>query len=45
MTANLLENLHQKMYRLETIVIEQKNPFYSTQKSYVREVEVYYMGR
>ncbi|WET49222.1 hypothetical protein PYS58_22145 [Chryseobacterium indologenes] len=45
MTANLLENLHQKMYRLETIVIEQKNPFYSTQKSYVREVEVYYYGK
>lgn len=45
MTANLLQNLHQKIYRLETIVVEQKNPFYSTQKNYVREVEVYYYGK
>ncbi|MCS4302474.1 hypothetical protein DRF65_22980 [Chryseobacterium pennae] len=45
MAVNLLQNLHQKTYRLETIVIEQKNPFYSTQKSYVREVEVYYYGK
>ncbi|WP_250253382.1 hypothetical protein [Chryseobacterium sp. Marseille-Q3244] len=45
MTINVLQNLHQKTYRLETIVIEQRNPFYSTQKSYVREVEVYYYGK
>lgn len=45
MAANVLQNLHQKTYRLETIVIEQRNPFYSTQKSYVREVEVYYFGK
>ncbi|MDN3694346.1 hypothetical protein QWZ06_19685 [Chryseobacterium tructae] len=45
MAVNVLQNLDQKTYRLETIVIEQKNPFYSTQKSYVREVEVYYYGK
>lgn len=45
MMANLLQNLHQKIYRLETIVMEQKNPFYSTQKSYAREVEVHYYGK
>jgi hypothetical protein len=45
MAVNVLQNLHQKTYRLETIVIEQRNPFYSTQKSYVREVEVYYFGK
>ncbi|WP_160139796.1 hypothetical protein [Chryseobacterium sp. c4a] len=45
MVVNVLQNLHQKTYRLETIVIEQKNPFYSTQKNYAREVEVYYYGK
>lgn len=45
MAGNVLQNLHQKTYRLESIVIEQKNPFYSTQKSYVREIEVYYYGK
>ncbi|AZA79800.1 hypothetical protein EG347_21080 [Chryseobacterium sp. G0186] len=43
--SGILQNLHQKTFRLETIVIEQKNPFYSTRKSYAREVEVYYYGK
>ncbi|MGU3373770.1 hypothetical protein [Chryseobacterium sp. M5A1_1a] len=42
---NIVQNLHQKIYRLETIVTEQKNPFYSIKKSYAREVEVYYYGK
>ncbi|WP_162926157.1 hypothetical protein [Chryseobacterium aurantiacum] len=42
---NILQNLHQKKFRLETIVTEQKNPFYSSKKSYAREVEVYYYGK
>nr|WP_315028941.1 hypothetical protein [uncultured Chryseobacterium sp.] len=43
--VNILQNLHHKTYRLETIVREQRNPFYSTEKRYVREVEVYYVGK
>lgn len=43
--SNILQNLHQKTFRLETIVTEQKNPFYSIKKSYAREVEVYYYGK
>lgn len=39
----ILQNLHQKVYRLETIVTEQKNMFYLTEKKYVRTVEVYYL--
>lgn len=42
---NILQNLHQKTYRLETIVTEQRNAFYSTEKSYARQVEVYYLGK
>ncbi len=45
MAVNVLQNLHQKVYRLETLVIEQRNPFYSIRKSYVREIEVYYFGK
>lgn len=43
--SNILQNLHQKIYRLETIVTEQKNEFYSTEKKYVRQVEIYYLGK
>lgn len=43
--VNILQNLHQKTYRLETIVTEQKNPVYFTTKSYARQVEVYYFGK
>ncbi|MCL8537251.1 hypothetical protein M9991_10315 [Chryseobacterium gallinarum] len=43
--VSILQNLHQKTYRLETIVTEQKNPFYFTTKSYARQVEVYYFGK
>ncbi|KAB1229569.1 hypothetical protein [Chryseobacterium viscerum] len=41
----LLENLHQKIYRLETIVKEQRNPVYAITKSYARQIEVYYLGK
>lgn len=41
---DILQNLHQKVYRLETIVKEQKNIFYLTEKKYVRNVEIYYLG-
>lgn len=41
----ILQNLHQKVYRLETIVTEQKDLFYLTEKKYVRNVEVYYLGK
>ncbi|WP_288435101.1 hypothetical protein [uncultured Chryseobacterium sp.] len=41
----LLENLHQKRYRLETIVTEQRNPIYAITKSYARQIEVYYLGK
>ncbi|PWN59750.1 hypothetical protein [Chryseobacterium viscerum] len=41
----LLENLHQKIYRLETIVKEQRNPVYAITKSYTRQIEVYYLGK
>lgn len=44
MGPDILKNLHQKTYRLETIVTEQKNPFYLTEKKYVRHAEVYYLG-
>ncbi|MCQ9635430.1 hypothetical protein MP477_10725 [Chryseobacterium sp. WG23] len=43
--SNILQNLHQKIYRLETIVTEQKNEFYSTEKRYARQVEVCYLGK
>ncbi|WP_050021547.1 hypothetical protein [Chryseobacterium sp. P1-3] len=43
--VSILQNLHQKTYRLETIVTEQKNPVYFTTKSYARQVEVYYFGK
>ncbi|MGE8555565.1 MAG: hypothetical protein ACN6OB_16720 [Chryseobacterium jejuense] len=43
--SGILQNLHQKIYRLETIITEQKNPVYATQKKYGREVEVYYYGK
>ncbi|KFE96957.1 hypothetical protein [Chryseobacterium luteum] len=43
MIPDILKNLHQKTYRLETIVTEQKNPFYLTEKKYVRHAEVYYL--
>ncbi|UHO37161.1 hypothetical protein H5J24_15535 [Chryseobacterium capnotolerans] len=45
MIPNILQNFHQKMYRLETIVTEQKNPAYNITKSYARQVEVYYLGK
>ncbi len=45
MTSNILQNLHRKIYRLETIVTEQRNSFYSTQKSFARQIEVYYLGK
>ncbi|MFY1047381.1 hypothetical protein [Chryseobacterium sp. GP-SGM7] len=45
MMLTILENLHQKIYRLETIVTEHRNPVYATTKSYAREVEVYYLGK
>jgi len=41
----LLENLHRKTYRLETIVTEQRNPVYAITKSYARQIEVYYLGK
>lgn len=44
MVPDILKNLHQKTYRLETIVTEQKNPFYLTVKKYARHVEIYYLG-
>lgn len=45
MISGILQNLHQKIFRLETVVIEQKNPFYSIKKSYAREVEIHYYGK
>ncbi len=42
---DILQNLNQKTYRLETIVYEQRNPFYTIQKSFTRNVEVYYLGK
>ncbi|AZB20116.1 hypothetical protein EG352_21370 [Chryseobacterium indologenes] len=45
MTYNILQNLHRKTYRHETIVIEQKNSFYTTQKSFARQIEIYYLGK
>ncbi|NIF06853.1 hypothetical protein F3J23_15510 [Chryseobacterium sp. Tr-659] len=45
MIFRILQNLHQKTYRLETIVTEQKNPVYAIMKSYARQVEVYYLGK
>ncbi|WP_300689031.1 hypothetical protein [Chryseobacterium sp.] len=44
MIPEILKNLHQKTYRLETIVTEQKNLFYLTEKKYVRIAEIYYLG-
>ncbi|PQA97807.1 hypothetical protein B0A69_00265 [Chryseobacterium shigense] len=44
MVPDILKNLDQKTYRLETIVTEQKNPFYLTEKKYVRHAEVYHLG-
>lgn len=45
MTSIILQNFHQKTYRLETIVTEQKNPAYNIKKSYARQVEVYCLGK
>lgn len=45
MMLNILQNLHQKIYRLETIFTEQKNPVYRITKSYARQIEVYYYGK
>ncbi|AZA92777.1 hypothetical protein EG344_04775 [Chryseobacterium sp. G0162] len=45
MIPNILQNFHQKTYRLENIVTEQKNPAYKITKSYARQVEVYYLGK
>lgn len=44
MVPDIIKNLHQKTYRLETIVIEKKNQFYLTEKKYVRNTEIYYLG-
>ena len=41
----MLENLHQKKYRYETIVNEQVNKNYFTQKSFVRNIEVYHLAK
>ncbi|MGN7865915.1 hypothetical protein [Chryseobacterium sp. 22458] len=45
MVSNILQNFHQKTYRFETIVTEQKNPAYNVTKSYARQVEAYYLGK
>ncbi len=45
MIITVLENLHQKTYRLETIVTEQRNPVYAVTKSYARQIEIYYIGK
>ncbi|GEJ46092.1 hypothetical protein [Chryseobacterium sp. ON_d1] len=45
MMITVLENLHQKTYRLETIVTEQRNPVYAVTKSYARQIEIYYLGK
>lgn len=34
-----------KTYRIETILIEEKNPNYFIQKKYARNIEIYYLGR
>ena len=41
----MIENLDNKTYRIETIVIEENAPNYFTQKKYARNVEIYYLGK
>lgn len=41
----MLENLHGKTYRIETILKEEVNPNYFITKSYTRTAEVYCLGK
>ena len=40
-----IEKIIGRIYRLESVVIENPNTSYSREKSFVRNVEIYYLGR
>ncbi len=40
-----IEKITGRIYRLESVIIENPNTSYSRQKNFVRNVEIYYLGR